>query len=297
MTVEASGAHQGLVTPVEPIFAKRQRTDRCCLVLSGQLRITCSEDNLESEAGPWSILALQALIDPDYTPDYAAEVITTARLLFISKQQYDEMLRNAPDGDGRPADAKWLGRVREQSGPVNGIPGGRHPTGIERALSPATPRGCTFDWDASTQRNSGASRVVESASAMLSRPPRPKVRSHDDSDAPREPVAAGAPGNPFGFPVLMRSHSHPEVSVDGEVDEDQRPLCDLLADFVEPNSSGSLARAQFEVTPATSRVASGGALASTAVAGDARPANASGAGPQQGQGRGASIPRSRSLLE
>mmetsp|Transcript_28430 Transcript_28430/g.71545 ORF Transcript_28430/g.71545 Transcript_28430/m.71545 type:complete len:692 (-) Transcript_28430:62-2137(-) len=204
LTVEASGA-QGLAQPVDPLFIKGQPADRCCLVLSGQLRITCSDDNLESESGPWSTLALQALTSDNYVPDYCAEVITTARLLFISREEYRVMLRQASDESARSTDAKWVDVDRIQSTQAAGL-GGR-----------------AFDWDASSQRNSGAADVVESA--MLSRPPR---RAVDDLAAE---LAASVPFLPF-LPQLTRSHSQPEVGFDGaEADlDDQMPLCEMLGD-------------------------------------------------------------------
>lgn len=258
LTVEASGAHLGLVARVEPIFAKRQRTDRCCLVLSGQLRITCSDDNLETEAGPWSILALNALTDVDYMPDYAAEVITTARLLFISRQQYEEVVRSRPD---RPTGADWLA-----DGP-NG----------------AGARARAFDWDASARRNFGPSGVLESgASAMLPRPYRTRMRSHDDSEALREPASSSG----SGALALVRSHSHPELSADGEPHghEDQRPLCDLIADLSEPNYSASSPRNRPRCDALFGHAPPLGALPSSIGAADVRAVHAAvaaGNGPQR----------------
>lgn len=270
---------------------------------------------LVSEAGPWSILALAALTDDEYAPDYAAEVITTARLLFISRPQYRAMIDARPDGDGRPADAKWKGgtgtngetgdggtRIADVSasalsarvGHVGGL--GCVPD-FDRSSSPG-PRSRTFDWDALTQRDSGASSVVESASAMLSRPPRPRIRAHDDSEAAREPPPAVSSSSfNFGLPVLSRSQSHPEVnaSADGdELDEDQRPLCDMIADLGADGGMALGQRLPFEV-PLAARalplvLPGNGALA------------ASGGAPFGGQpapgGRADKrIPRSRSVID
>jgi hypothetical protein len=226
------------VTPVEALFVKGKLTERCCLVLSGQLRITCSDDDLESEAGPWSILALQALVDVDYAPDYAAEVITTARLLFITRAQYESMLISSSEeaGSGGRADSKWVDRIR------SGV-------AAEAAAHESGSRHRSFDWDASSCRGSGAPSVVESASSMLSRPPRLKGRSQDDLEAYPDSMAS----IPFVMPsTIARSQSHPEL-MDGD-DEDQRPLCEILADT--PSTGG---RAIFDLSgaPLPSRSASG----------------------------------------
>jgi len=247
LTVEASSAHHGVMHAAEPLYERGEPASQCCLVLSGQLRISAGADGVEVDAGPWSLLALEALEKDPYKPDYKAEVMQTARLLFISRDNYKWMLAQAGGAAGFPPDSLALSAAARKrpgitgSGPLTGVmrAAGATNASIELARpiaidddvdadhlrrssgSPlALSRG--FDWDASVQRTSGAARLAESGSAMLSRSSsRPNVffsRSYDDHDGTDSDDQLSRTG-------MSRSQSHPEL-VDDQ--GNAKPLVALL---------------------------------------------------------------------
>ena len=59
----------------------------CCLLLHGQLQIRAGNEGFISEIGPWTTLALPALTDAKYTPDFTARVECAARILIISRAE------------------------------------------------------------------------------------------------------------------------------------------------------------------------------------------------------------------
>lgn len=74
------------------------------LILNGRLEITAGCDGFVSEAGPWTLLGVHALVDDLYAPDFSARVLEKpARLLRISRkfyrllQQYSGGDRDAPE--------------------------------------------------------------------------------------------------------------------------------------------------------------------------------------------------------
>lgn len=59
------------------------------LILNGRLKITAGCDGFVSEAGPWTLLGVHALVDDLYAPDFTARVLEKpARLLRISRKFY-----------------------------------------------------------------------------------------------------------------------------------------------------------------------------------------------------------------
>jgi len=66
----------------------------CCLLLHGQLQIRAGNEGFTSEIGPWTTLALPALADDGYTPDFTARVECAARILIISRQEVLNVLGN-----------------------------------------------------------------------------------------------------------------------------------------------------------------------------------------------------------
>jgi hypothetical protein len=62
---------------IEDILYQRQRiTNTTTIILSGKVSILAGRDEFRSEAGPWSVLAPDALVEPDgtYQPDFTAFV-------------------------------------------------------------------------------------------------------------------------------------------------------------------------------------------------------------------------------
>ena len=64
----------------------------CCLVLHGRLQIRAGNEGFTSEIGPWTMLALQALTDVNYQPDFTARVECAARILIITRQEVHALL-------------------------------------------------------------------------------------------------------------------------------------------------------------------------------------------------------------
>lgn len=59
------------------------------LILNGRLEIKAGNDGFISEAGPWTLLGVHALVDDLYAPDFTARVLEKpARLLRISRKFY-----------------------------------------------------------------------------------------------------------------------------------------------------------------------------------------------------------------
>ncbi len=56
------------------VYRKGIRSDICTIVLSGKLTVVAGKDEFRSEIGPWSVLAIRALLDSTYTPDFSAYV-------------------------------------------------------------------------------------------------------------------------------------------------------------------------------------------------------------------------------
>lgn len=56
------------------VYQKGIRSDLCTIVLSGKLTVVAGKDEFRSEIGPWSVLAIRALLDSAYTPNFSAYV-------------------------------------------------------------------------------------------------------------------------------------------------------------------------------------------------------------------------------
>lgn len=77
------------------IYQEGTPSDICTLILSGSLTVIVGKDDkFQTEMGPWSVLALQALMDKDFTPDFTAFVssnttaTTATRLLCIDRETF-----------------------------------------------------------------------------------------------------------------------------------------------------------------------------------------------------------------
>jgi hypothetical protein len=77
----------------EDILYKRGKvTTTCTLVLSGRLTVSAGKDGFESELGPWSVLATDALtvIEGQYHPDFSAHIGSeSVRIMRISCSAYN----------------------------------------------------------------------------------------------------------------------------------------------------------------------------------------------------------------
>ncbi|KAG5188219.1 hypothetical protein JKP88DRAFT_353504 [Tribonema minus] len=88
----------------------------CTLVLTGRLSVAAGRDEFPSDAGPWSVLAADALLSPEghYKPDFSARVASDAlRIVRMSRATF-EVVKEAPvtppATSPREADAVAVGR-------------------------------------------------------------------------------------------------------------------------------------------------------------------------------------------
>ncbi|KAF4686038.1 Metal transporter cnnm2 [Perkinsus olseni] len=73
------------------IYRRGVETDVCCIVLTGRLAVLAGHDKFRSEAGAFSVLAVEALLHDGYAPDFSARVGSEkVRCIKISRPVYDE---------------------------------------------------------------------------------------------------------------------------------------------------------------------------------------------------------------
>jgi metal transporter CNNM len=58
----------------------------CCLLLHGRLQIRAGNEGFTSEVGPWTPLAVHAISDLHYQPDFTARVECASRILVIKRE-------------------------------------------------------------------------------------------------------------------------------------------------------------------------------------------------------------------
>lgn len=65
-------------------------------MLTGKVKIEAGDEKFVSYAGPWTMLAIKALKDSVYAPEFTAQVCECpARILSIAKRLYREMLNKS----------------------------------------------------------------------------------------------------------------------------------------------------------------------------------------------------------
>lgn len=187
------------------------------------------------------MLALQALTSNDYVPDYRAEVISDARLLYISRDEFRTMLLSSTGGSSasfKAGDSSRGAVLAAAAGAHLGGPvGGQMATLVHSDSPPRSPKGVAhgIDWDASAQRSTGAAGVCESAAlAWCGR--RTSVPSgHINPSHSFNDDAAIDSGQHAAAPPFVRSRSHPEVQDSGDYDNNtftgQLPLYAMLAEM------------------------------------------------------------------
>lgn len=116
-------ANGGESTPSITLYKRGVTTQDALLVISGRLHITAGDDEFVSEAGPWTLLAVKALTDDLYSPDFTARVVERpARLLRVRRRLYRRMVRYSTSRGG-PGNSGSLGGDVSQSllPAVNGL--------------------------------------------------------------------------------------------------------------------------------------------------------------------------------
>ena len=61
-------------------------------MLHGRLHVVCGSEGFESDRGPWTVLAVGALRQPHYVPDFTARATEPTRFLQISRSGYASSL-------------------------------------------------------------------------------------------------------------------------------------------------------------------------------------------------------------
>jgi hypothetical protein len=106
------------------IYQEGISSNICTLVLSGSLSVVVGKDDqFQTDMGPWSLLALEALHDTDYTPDFTAFVpssntaLTSTRLLCIDRETFQAARAATAEEDDvqRKREAKSLSSAKSDT--------------------------------------------------------------------------------------------------------------------------------------------------------------------------------------
>lgn len=73
-----------------PLYIRNTASDRCCIIITGHIKIIAGEEGFESEVGPWTILGKPAMTQTVYMPDFTAKVKgpDVARIMHITGAEY-----------------------------------------------------------------------------------------------------------------------------------------------------------------------------------------------------------------
>lgn len=108
------------------IYRRNVPTQDAYLIINGKLEITAGHEGFVSTAGPWTLLAGNALTDDLYAPDFTARIVEApARLLRIRRPLYRRMVRYSGGGESG-------GRGREKLSQNRRVPDKASSTGSER---------------------------------------------------------------------------------------------------------------------------------------------------------------------
>ena len=72
---------------------KGKRTDCFYLILQGKVLVRSGAENFSIKQGTFNHFGQEALLNRMYTPDYSAEITSYAKLLKISKKDYDDAIK------------------------------------------------------------------------------------------------------------------------------------------------------------------------------------------------------------
>jgi hypothetical protein len=101
-----------------PLYIRNTASDRCCIILTGHVKIVAGEEGFESECGAWTILGISATQQSVYMPDFTAKVKgpDSARVMYITATEF----RNFIQGKRVPRrsfDQSFVGT--DKSGPLD----------------------------------------------------------------------------------------------------------------------------------------------------------------------------------
>ena len=82
-----------LLNPI--LYVRNIPSEFFFLILSGTVVVCSGQEGFFIELGPFNYLGIDALVKPaqEYLPDFSAKIINKARLLKITRDQYQKMLQ------------------------------------------------------------------------------------------------------------------------------------------------------------------------------------------------------------
>lgn len=123
----------------QPLYIRNTASDRCCIILTGHVKIVAGEEGFESECGAWTILGLSATQQSVYIPDFTAKVRgpDMVRVMYITATEF----RNFIQGKRVPRrsfDQSFVG-TEKQSGPL-GVRRQRRKRGARKSTTASSGR-------------------------------------------------------------------------------------------------------------------------------------------------------------
>ena len=80
----------GEALPNDLLYEKGVKADKCTLILSGKVAILVGKDNFRSDVSSWSVLAIRALADKTYAPDFSAYISNgPCRCLRFDRERFE----------------------------------------------------------------------------------------------------------------------------------------------------------------------------------------------------------------
>ena len=202
------------IATAPPLYIRNTASDRCCIILTGHVKIVAGEEGFESECGSWTILGLSATQHRVYMPDFTAKVKgpDNARIMYITNSEFRTFIQGK--------------RVPRRSFDQSFGDGNTGPLGVRRqrrtraAKSPATPQGERSSPGAAKSpsgRSSPASSYSEeddqgeeamhSNVARLETVTSPRITPARAPDSGRSPPLVALPSPRPSEPSIFRLHS------------------------------------------------------------------------------------------
>lgn len=87
--LKAAEQEVGADLPKDLLYEKDKSTDFCTLILSGKVTVLAGAENFRADVSSWSVLAPNALTDPNFAPDFTAFVSSDpCRVLRLSRHDF-----------------------------------------------------------------------------------------------------------------------------------------------------------------------------------------------------------------
>ena len=145
---EGSGDSVENASRNDTLYTRGRETTKMTLVLSGKITVISGMDGFRSDAGPFSVLAADAISKTSYQTDFTAYIATeTVRCIRISRTQYDQIVLNKNLQDALSARATGITkkemtdetRRRRSGSAADGDQ--RERSSMNKSLQPTLPHG------------------------------------------------------------------------------------------------------------------------------------------------------------